>query len=46
MSKQINRWRVPRVYKKTLKCLEFLMDHKKKKQLGPATYNADIFLQQ
>ena len=46
MSKQINRWRVPRVYKKTLKCLEFLMDHTKKKQLGPATYNADIFLQQ
>ena len=46
MSKQINRWRVPIVYKKTLKCLEFLMDHTKKKQLGPATSNADIFRQE
>ena len=47
MSKQINRWRVPRVYKKkTLKCLESLMDHTQKNQLGPATSNADIFLQE
>ena len=32
--------------KKTLKCQESLMDHTQKNQLGPATSNADIFLQE
>ena len=46
MSKQINRWRVPRIYKKNIEVPGIFNGSHKKTELGRATSNANIFLQE